>query len=1103
MFTTRLLACLAFLALLWPLATTAAPFTPGNLVVVRIGDGSAALSSAATATFLLEYTPTGTLVQTIALPTAVSGSNRILTNTGSSSTDATLSRSEDGRYLVLTGYDAAPGTATVAGTTSATVNRVIGRIAADGTINTSTVVNDAFSAGNIRSAATVDGANFYAVGSNSGVRYVPFGGTGASTAINSAPTNIRVVEIADGNLYVSAASGTYQGISQVGTGLPTTTGQTVTQLPGFPTASGPQPYEFFFADLSTSEPGVDVVYVADDRTSSPGGIQKWSLVGGTWTLNGSIASTLAVRGLDGMVSGGTVTLAASGNGGLFLLTDNAGYNAAPSAAMLPMAIATAGTNAVFRGVAFAPVAGMVTPAPNITSFTPATGNVGATVTITGTNFTGATSVTLNGVAITGFTVVNGTTITFTVPMGATSGAIAVTTPGGTATSSTNFTVTVATPAPTITSFTPASGNVGATVTITGTNLTGATSVTLGGVAAMFTVVNGTTITFTVPTGATTGAISVTTPGGTVNSGTNFTVTTPVPAPTITSFTPASGNVGATVTITGTNFTGATAVTLNGAAISGFTVVNGTTITFTVPTGATSGAIAVTTPGGTATSTTSFTVTTPTPAPTIASFTPASGNVGATVTITGTNFTGATSVTLNGVAITGFTVVNGTTITFTVPMGATSGAIAVTTPGGTATSSTSFTVTVPTPAPTITSFTPTSGASGATVTITGTNLTGATAVTLNGVAITGFTVVNATTITFTVPASAASGTIAVTTPGGTATSTGTFTVTPAVPAPTITSFSPARAVAGMGFTLTVNGTNLVAGTVINFNGNNYTGMVLGSSGTGYSVVIPASGVPAPGTYPITATNGGGTSMALSFIVVAPSTVSAFEDFETGTKGGYATGTVMLSSGAWTFTDALLGNLFNDKTNGVQSARIRGGGSITMNFDKPNGAGVITLQAALYGTDAAASFTLEISSDGGNTWTTLSGAPAALTTTLTTYSFTANRPGNVRLRISSTNTTAGSNPRINIDDITITNFMGTGTREASQAQLSLYPNPTADLVTVGVNGNAAGLSVEVRDLLGRAVLSTTLPASGQLSLRTLPAGTYLLTVDGKLTRRITKE
>ncbi|GAB3585813.1 IPT/TIG domain-containing protein [Hymenobacter daeguensis] len=848
-FTSRLKSCVAAMALLWPAVASAAPFTPGNIVVARVGDGTATLGSTATAVFLVEYTPAGTVVQTIALPTTATSPQRALTASGTSTSELALTRSADGQYLILTGYDAAVGTTGITGTASTATPRVIGRIAADGTFDTSTAISDAFTATSIRSAASADGTSFYALGGVSGVRYVPFANPAATATVqlNTAPTNTRVAGVFGGNLYITSGSSPYIGVNQIGTGLPTTTGQAATLLPGLPGAGSP--YGFYFADLSTSVAGVDVVYVADDGTSTSG-IQKYSLVAGSWVSNGTIGSGTALRGLTATTASGTVTLyatvgasTAAGGGSLYTLTDNAGYNAAPSTTTLPTAIATAATNIAFRGVALAPVA--------------------------------ATS---------------------------------------------------------------------------------------------------------------------------------------VQAPTITSFTPTTGAAGTTVTITGTNFTGATAVTLNGASITGFTVVNATTITFTVPATASTGAIGVTTPGGTVASTGTFT------------FIPA-----------------ATT-------------------------------------------------------PTITSFTPTTGAAGVTVTVTGTNFTGATTLTVGGIAVTGFTVVSATSITFVLPATAVTGPIVVTTPSGTATSSTSFTVTPTVAAPTITSFTPARAIAGVGFTLNVSGTNLVAGTTISFNGVNYTGTIAGTSGSSYNVTIPSAGVPAAGTYNITATNSGGTSAPLSFLVVAPATTVAYEDFEQGSKGAYAVGTVTLRSGDWTFTEALTGNQFNDKANQVQSARVRGGGSIAMNFDKTTGAGVVTVNAALYGSDATASFILEVSTNGGTTYTTVAGAPAALTTTLTPYTFTVNRAGNVRFRISSTNTVAATNPRINIDDINITGYTGTATAAAHALPgLALYPNPATDRITVELP-TAGAATVALRDLTGRVVLApAALAADKQLRLpAALAAGVYLLEV-----------
>jgi len=495
----------------------AAPFKPGNIVVARVGDGNVALTAAAAAVFLDEYTPAGQLVQSIALPTSLGARNYILTAAGSASTELSMTRSADGRYLVLTGYGATPGTAAVASTAAVDVARVIGLVAADGSVDTSTRTGDDAS-GAIRAAATVDGTGLYSVGASSGVRY-QLVGSAASTPLNTAPTNIRSINVAGGNVYVATASSPFVGLSQVGTGLPTAAGQTAVALPGFAVA-GASPYGFYLADLDATVPGVDVAYVADERASA--GIQKWSLVGGTWVLNGTIAGS-GVRGLQGTTTGTSVALVASTASSLYALTDNTGYNVAPTQTDLPDALATAGTNMAFRGVSLAPVA----PAPAIASFAPASGAVGATVTVTGSNLTGASAVTLNGVTITGFTVVNATTLTFAVPTGATSGAVAVTTPGGTATSATAFTVTAPVAAPTIASFTPTTGGVGTTVTITGTNLTGATAVSIGALAIpTFTVVSATSITLVLPTttSALSGPLTVVTPGGTATSATSFSVT---------------------------------------------------------------------------------------------------------------------------------------------------------------------------------------------------------------------------------------------------------------------------------------------------------------------------------------------------------------------------------------------------------------------------------------------------------------------------------------------------------------------------------------------------------------------------------------------------
>ncbi len=407
-------------------------------------------------------------------------------------------------------------------------------------------------------------------------------------------------------------------------------------------------------------------------------------------------------------------------------------------------------------------------APTITSFTPTSGTPGTVVTINGTNFGLAYTVSFNGTVATIGHYASSTQITATVPVGATTGKISLTSPTGTAISAANFTVNAAGAVPTITSFSPSVGQIqGGTVTLTGTNFTGATAVKFNGATATFTVVNATTISATVPTSATTGPLTVTTPSGIATAPTTFTV-----LPHITAFTPTSGVGGTTVVITGTSFTGATSVKFNGTYAASMVVNSATKITATVAVGSNTGPITVRTPNGTATSATSFTVN---PTLSFNSFSPTSGPVGTVVTIRGIGFTGTSGVTFGGVPASTFTVASDMELWATVPSGAVTGDIVVTNPLGTATSPAPFGVVVA-GGPSITSFSPAAGPAGTAVVITGLNFTGTTAVSFNGTAAT-FTLVNATTINATVPAGATSGPVGVTTTVSTGLSSTYFIVPP--------------------------------------------------------------------------------------------------------------------------------------------------------------------------------------------------------------------------------------------------------------------------------------------------------------------------------------
>jgi len=555
--------------------------------------------------------------------------------------------------------------------------------------------------------------------------------------------------------------------------------------------------------------------------------------------------------------------------------------------------------------------------PGITSFKPVAAGSGTTVTITGTNLTGATAVSFGGIAATSFTVNSATSITAVVSTGA-SGNVSVTTPGGIATLA-GFTFI---PQPAISSFTPTSAAAGASITITGANFTGATAVSFGGVAATsFTVNSSTSITAVVSTGAS-GNVSVTTPGG-IATLAGFTF---IPQPTISSFTPTSAAAGASVTIIGTNFTGAIAVSFGGVAATSFTVNSSTSITVVVGTGA-SGNVSVTTAGGTATRAGFIFI----PQPTISSFTPASAATGTSITITGTNFTGATVVTFGGTAATSFTVNSSTNITAVVGAGA-SGNVSVTTAGGTSTLA-GFTFIPP---PTISSFTPASAATGASITITGTNFTGATAVNFGGIAATSFTINSSTSITAVVGAGA-SGNVSVTTPGGTSTLAG-FTF---IPQPAIASFTPTSGATGASVIIT--GTNFTGATAVSFGGTAATSFTVNSS-TSITAVVGAG---ASGSVSVT-TPGGMASLA-GFTLIPQPTISSF------TPASGAAGTSITITGT-NFTEATAVSI-----GGVAAASFVINSTTSISAVVGTGAsGDITVTTP-YGTATAGRFAFEPSQD----------------------------------------------------------------------------------------------------------------------------------------------
>lgn len=471
-----------------------------------------------------------------------------------------------------------------------------------------------------------------------------------------------------------------------------------------------------------------------------------------------------------------------------------------------------------------------TEVPSVTSVTPAYGSAagGSTVTVDGSNFNGAVAVMFGSTPATSFTV---GPVLLGLSLGTQIDAVAPPhTPGtvdvrvaseyGTSATSSADQYTFE-GAPTVTGVTPGLGTAGTGVTVTGTQLLGATGVSFGGTAASsFSVVSGTEVTAVAPAHATgTVDVTVVTPFGT-------SPTSPAdqyayePPPSVTAVSPDVGPTGGgtSVSITGSSFLGATTVLFGTAAATSFSVVSGTEITATAPAHA-AGTVDVTVvaPGGTAATTPADEFAYGLPA--VTKVAPSSVSVagGTTVTVTGTSFTGATSVTFGAVPASSFTVVSGTKLTAVAPAEA-AGTVDLTVGDhlGTSTAGAADRVTFA-PA-SVAKLSPASGTAeaGTPVTITGVSLGGATAVLFGGVPAAGFTVVSTTSVKATAPPEPAGVVdVQVVTPAGT---------TPIVPGdhftylgPKVTKVAPNSGSVAGGTAVVLTGTRFAGATAVTFGG----------------------------------------------------------------------------------------------------------------------------------------------------------------------------------------------------------------------------------------------------------------------------------------------
>lgn len=285
--------------------TVKQPFTPGNLIAVQRGDGASNLGSNGYLTFLVEYTPAGALVQKIALPNADAGSTHALLLSGQDPDEGLLSRSANGYYLSLAGYDVPVGKTFVTSTFPFQFGRTIARVDGGANVDTSTVISTTSPNSSPFvpvSAVTNDGKQFWLTSilntgntTEAGIQYVS--SVGATTATPVAPLGAdgAYAGIADGKLFVAQGS----SVSQLGSGLPTAV-STFNALPGLSAAyaaafSTPKsPKQFLFlntVDGTSNNP--NVLYIADQRN---GLLKFYKGASGAWQYPASFGQKLLFAG---------------------------------------------------------------------------------------------------------------------------------------------------------------------------------------------------------------------------------------------------------------------------------------------------------------------------------------------------------------------------------------------------------------------------------------------------------------------------------------------------------------------------------------------------------------------------------------------------------------------------------------------------------------------------------------------------------------------------------------------------------------------------------------------------------------------------------------
>jgi hypothetical protein len=321
-------------------------FVAGNLAVLRVGDGVETLGSQGNPIFIDQITTNGTLVGSLAIP---DNDTNALIVSGSASSEGALTRSADGRLLLLAGYqipltNAATLSMSLANTNAVAAPRALGVLDTSGNFALVGVTTNQYGLNNMRSGTTDGRGNYWGAGANSGTFY--FGG-GATNTVQINVANTIEIQDLGGNLYFSTQK-TTPGIWEIA-GAPTVPAAASLLLNAGSKASS---YAFAFA------PGFTNVYIADDTTKGVGGIQRWNFNGTSWTMGYAFSgiTNVGARGVTVDFSGANpviyATTAETNNNRLVSITDTGATSTVTT-------LATSGVNQLFRGVAFTPDAAIL------------------------------------------------------------------------------------------------------------------------------------------------------------------------------------------------------------------------------------------------------------------------------------------------------------------------------------------------------------------------------------------------------------------------------------------------------------------------------------------------------------------------------------------------------------------------------------------------------------------------------------------------------------------------------------------------------------------------------------------------------------------------